>query len=291
MTVFRFIAAEKASFPISLMCSVLDVSRSGFHAWEQRQPSDRDLADAWLCERIIELHRESRGTYGARRIHAALAHRGVHVGRKRVERLMRLRGISGLVPRRYRRTTIRVPGVRVADDLVDRNFVAAAPNQLWCADIKYVRTWQGWLYLGAVMDLYSRRIVGWSMRPDLNAELVVDALEMAVTRRHPAPGLVHHFDQGSQYVALRFGERCREIGVHQSMGSKGDCFDNAVAESFFATLEKDLLRRQSFATRQDARTAVFDYIETFYNPVRLHSTLGYRSPIEYEKITNEQKAA
>jgi putative transposase len=204
---------------------------------------------------------------------------------------MRLRGISGLVPKRYRRTTIRVPGVRVADDLVDREFTPAAANQLWCADIKYIRSWQGWLYLGAVMDCYSRRIVGWSMRPDLGAELVVDALEMAIARRRPSPGLVHHSDQGSQYVSLRFGERCREIGIHQSMGSKGDCFDNAVAESFFATLEKDLLRRQSFATRQDARTAVFDYIETFYNPVRLHSTLGYRSPIEYEKITNEQKAA
>jgi putative transposase len=291
VTVFGFIAAEKARYSISLMCSVLGVSRSGFHAWEQRPPSDRDLADAWLCERIVELHRESRGTYGARRVHAALAHRGVRVGRKRVERLMRLRGVSGLVPKRYRRTTIRVPGVRVADDLVDRDFMPAAANQLWCADIKYVRTWQGWLYLGSVMDCYSRRIVGWSMRPDLEAELVVDALEMAVARRQPPAGLVHHSDQGSQYVALRFGERCREIGVHQSMGSKGDCFDNAVAESFFATLEKDLLRRRSFATRQDARTAVFDYIETFYNPIRLHSTLGYRSPIEYEKITNQQKAA
>jgi putative transposase len=288
---FRFIAAEKAEYSISLLCSTLGVSRSGFHAWERRAPSDRDLADAWLSQRIVEIHAESRQTYGVRRVHAALAHRGVHVGRKRVERLMRLRGLSGLVPKRYRRTTIRVPGVRVADDLVDRNFVAAGPNQLWCADIKYVRTWQGWLYLAAVMDLYSRRIVGWSMRPDLEAELVVDALEMAIARRRPRPGLVHHSDQGSQYVSLRFGERCREIGVHRSMGSKGDCFDNAVAESFFATLEKDLLRRQSFETRQHARTAVFDYIEAFYNPIRLHSTLGYRSPIEYEKIRKEERAA
>ena len=205
---------------------------------------------------------------------------------------MRLNGLSGLVPKRYRRTTIRVPGVRVADDLVDRQFVAVEPNQLWCADIKYVRTWQGWLYLAAVMDCYSRRIVGWSMRGDLEAELVVDALEMAITRRQPRPGLVHHSDQGSQYVSLRFGERCREIGIHRSMGSKGDCFDNAVAESFFATLEKDLLRRRSFATRQEARTAIFDYIEAFYNPIRLHSTLGYLSPINYEeKMLNEEKAA
>ena len=254
MSVFRFIAAEKANYPISLLCRMLGVSRSGFHAWQLRPPSDRELADAWLVERIREIHAESRQTYGARRIHRALRHRDVRVGRKRVERLMRREGISGLVPKRFRRTTVRVPGVRVADDLVERNFVPTAPNRLWCADIKYVRTWQGWLYLGAVMDCYSRRIVGWSMRPDLEAELVVDALEMAIARRQPAPGLVHHSDQGSQYVSLRFGERCREIGIHRSMGSKGDCFDNAVAESFFATLEKDLLRRRSFATRQEART-------------------------------------
>jgi putative transposase len=290
---FGFIAAEKAYYPISLLCRVLGVSRSGFHAWERRPPSDRVLADAWLIERIREIHRESREPYGARRVHRALRHRGVRVGRKRVERLMRLASISGLVPKRYRRTTIRVPGVRVADDLVDRNFVAAAPNQLWCADIKYVRTWQGWLYLGAVMDLYSRRIVGWSMRPDLEAELLVDALEMAIARRRPKPGLVHHSDQGSQYVSLRFGERCREIGIHRSVGSKGDCFDNAVAESFFATLEKDLLRRRSFATRQESRTAVFDYIEAFCNPVRLHSTLDYLSPVDYEKMkeTETERAA
>jgi putative transposase len=287
---FRFIAAEKTTYPISLLCRMLGVSRSGFHAWEHRPPSERALADAQLGERIRTIHAESRATYGARRVHAALRHRGVRVGRKRVERLMRLESLSGLVPKRYRRTTIRVPGVRVADDLVERDFMAAGTNQLWVADIKYVRSWQGWLYLAAVMDCYSRRIVGWSMRPNLEAELVVDALEMAVARRRPLPGLVHHSDQGSQYVSLRFGERCREIGIDRSMGSRGDCFDNAVAESFFATLEKDLLRRTSFPTRQEARTAVFDYIETFYNPIRLHSTLGYHSPIEYEKM-NEQKAA
>jgi putative transposase len=288
---FRFIAAEKANYPISLLCRTLGVSRSGFHAWERRPPSDRDLADAWLVDRIRQIHRESRETYGARRVHRALRYRGVRVGRKRVERLMRRERLSGLVPKRYRRTTIRVPGVRVADDLVDRQFAATRPNQLWCADIKYVRVWQGWLYLAAVMDCYSRRIVGWSMRPDLEAELVVDALEMAIARRRPQSGLVHHSDQGSQYVSLRFGERCREVGIHQSMGSRGDCFDNAVAESFFATLEKDLLRRTSFATRQDARTAVFDYIEAFYNPIRLHSTLDYLSPVEYERMTTTREAA
>jgi len=291
VSVFRFIATRKAEHSVKTLCRVLGVSRSGFHAWERRPPSDRQLADAWLVERVREIHVESRQTYGARRVHAALAHRGVPVGRKRVERLMRSHGLSGLVAKRYRRTTIRVPGVRVADDLVDRNFAPTSADELWCADIKYVRTWQGWLYLAAVMDCYSRRIVGWSMRPNLEAELVVDALEMAIARRRPRPGLVHHSDQGSQYVSLRFGERCREVGIHRSMGSRGDCFDNAVAESFFATLEKDLLRRHSFATRQEARTAVFDYVETFYNPIRLHSTLGYRSPIDYEKMQQEERAA
>jgi putative transposase len=264
VSVFRFIATRKAEHSIKTLCRVLGVSRSGYHAWERRAPSQREIADARLGEQVRAIHSESRQTYGARRVHRALRHGGVRVGRKRVERLMRRERLSGLVPKRYRRTTIRVPGVRVADDLVDRNFTASAPNRLWCADIKYLRTWQGWLYLAAVMDCYSRRIVGWSMRRDLEAELVIDALEMATARRRPKPGLVHHSDQGSQYVALRFGERCREIGIHRSMGSQGDCFDNAVAESFFATLEKDLLRRRPFPTRQDARTAVFDYIEAFY---------------------------
>jgi putative transposase len=222
---FRFIAAEKANYPISLLCRVLGVSRSGFHAWERRPPSDRELADAWLVERIGEIHAESRQTYGARRVHRALRHRGIRVGRKRVERLMRLRGLSGLVPKRYRRTTIRVPGVRVADDLVDRAFRPAGPNQLWCADIKYVRTWQGWLYLAAVMDCYSRRIVGWSMRPDLEAELVVDALEMAIARRQPRPGLVHHSDQGSQGGFNWSSQHLKQEVAHgtsEGLGCSGD---------------------------------------------------------------------
>jgi putative transposase len=293
VSVFRFIATRKAEHSVKTLCRVLGVSRSGFHAWERRAPSDRELADAWLGEQIRAIHDQSRQTYGARRVHAALRHRGVRVGRKRVERLMRTLRLSGLVPKRYRRTTIRVPGVRVAGDLVERDFNPSGPNQLWVADIKYVRSWQGWLYLAAVVDCYSRRVIGWSMRTDLEAELVVDALEMAVARRRPAVGLVHHSDQGSQYVSLIFGERCRDAGVQLSMGSKGDAYDNAVAESFFASLEKDLLRRRSFATRDEARTAVFDYIETFYNPIRLHSTLGYLSPVEYEKMKmkNEEKAA
>ena len=255
MKCFRFIAAERANFPVSLLCRVLGVSRSGFQAWLHRPPSDPQLADAWLGELIRTIHAESRQTYGARRVHAALHRRGVRVARKRVERLMRGLGLSGLVPRRRGRTTIRVPGVRVASDLVERDFNPQRPNQLWAADIKYIPTWQGWLYLAAVMDCHSRRIVGWSMRADLESGLVVEALEMAVARRRPRPALVHHSDQGSQYVSLVFGERCREAGIQLSMGSKGDAYDNAVAESFFASLAKDVDARSAPARRRGPRSS------------------------------------
>lgn len=284
MKCFRFIATERAHFPISLLCRVLGVSRSGFHAWQRRPPCERLLVDGWLSQQIKEVHAESRATYGARRVQAALRHRGLSVSRKRVERLMRQLGLSGLVPKKRGQTTIRVPGIRTAPDLVERDFLPTATDRLWVADITYVPTWQGWLYLAAVVDCYSRRVVGWSMADHLRAELVLEALEMALARRRPAPGLVHHSDQGAQYVALLFGERCRSAGIRLSMGSKGDAYDNAVAESFFASLKKDLVRRASFRTRAEARTAIFDYVEAFYNPVRLHSTLGYLSPAEYEKI-------
>jgi putative transposase len=287
---FRFIAAERANHSISLMCRLLGVARSGFHAWERRPPSDRALADAWLGERIAAIHRQSRGTYGARRVHAALRQQGVRVGCKRVERLMRLQRLSGSVPRKRAKTTIRVPGVRPASDLVGRDFAPSAPNQLWVADIKYIPTAGGWLYLAAVVDCFSRRVVGWSMRDDLRAELVVDALEMAVAHRRPGPGLIHHSDQGTQYVSLLFGERCRDADIDISMGCTS-AHDNAVAESFFASLTKDLLRRRELRSRAEARTAVFDYIETFYNRVRLHSTLGYLSPVDYEKMKEEQQEA
>jgi len=222
---FRFIAAEKTNYPISLMCRVLGVSRSGFHAWEQRAESARALADARLSERIREMYARSRDSYGARRIYLDLRDEDVRVGRKRVERLMRAAGLSGYVKRRKFRTTFGVPGVRVADDLVERDFNPPAPNRLWASDIKYVSTWEGTLYLASVIDCFSRKVVGWSMRADMQAELVVDALEMAIERRQPAGELIHHSDQGSQYVALIFGQRLRKAGIAQSMGSKGDCYD------------------------------------------------------------------
>jgi putative transposase len=287
VTVYRMISAEKAKgeVPVSVMCDLLGVSRSGFYGWESRPPSDRALEDAWLTERIKVIHEENRRVYGSPRIHAELAHgEGIRVGRKRVERLMRQAGISGLVPKQRGRTTIRVPGVRVADDLVERQFAPAAADVLWVADITYLRTFEGWLYLAAVQDAFSRMIVGWSVADHMRAELVVDALEMGIWRRRPEPGLIHHSDQGGQYVSLGFGQKARDAGIAISMGSRGDCFDNAVAESFFATLKKELIHRQSWPNKASLRSALFDYIEVFYNRRRRHSTLGMISPHEYEKI-------
>jgi putative transposase len=286
--VFAFIAAEKANYPVALMCRALEVNRTSFHDWERRPPSDRSLQDAWLLEQIKQIHESNRRVYGAPRIHAELRlGRGIRVGRKRVERLMKSAQISGLVPKKYGRTTIRVPGVRVADDLVERQFRPSTPNVLWLADITYLRTWEGWLYLAAVQDAYSRRIVGWSMADHMRAELVVDALTMAVHRRRPDPGVIHHSDQGSQYVSLGFGQAARDAGIAISMGSRGDAYDNAVAESFFATLKKELVHRRSWQTKRELGSAVFEYIEAFYNRERRHSTLGMLSPAKYELLSEQ----
>jgi putative transposase len=288
---FRFIEAEKDHHPISVMCRMLGVSRSGFHSWRKRPPSQRQLADVWLLERTRQIHSENRGVYGAPRVHAELRmSQQVCVSRKRVERLMRADGLSGLVPKRRGRTTIRVPGVRVADDLVQRQFRPQAPNVLWVADITYLRTWEGWLYLAAVQDAFSRRIVGWSMADHMRSDLVVDALQMAIARRQPEAGLIHHSDQGSQFVSLAFGQAAGKAGVARSMGSRGDCFDNAVAESFFATLKKELIHRRSWPARDELRREVFDYIEIFYNATRRHSTLNMLSPVTYEMIHSHQQS-
>ena len=292
MTAYRLISAEKARTPVSVSCRLLGVSRSGCYEWAANAPSERDLTDAWLTERIRAIHTAHRGVYGSPRIHAdlRLAH-GIRVGRKRVERLMRQAGISGMVRRKRGRTTISVPGVRVADDLVERRFRPTGPNVLWVADVTYLRTWEGWLYLAAVQDAYSRAIVGWSMADHMRSELVVDALQMAVARRRPEPGLIHHSDQGSQYVSLAFGQAARDAGVARSMGSKGDCYDNAVAESFFATLKKELVHRRSWPTRRELTSELFQYIEAFYNRIRRHSTLGMLSPLDYENSTLSQPGA
>lgn len=286
MSVYRIISAERASLPVSVMCELLGVSRSGLHEWATRAPSDRALTDAWLLERIRAIHEENLKVYGSPRIHAELRmQHGIRVSRKRVERLMRQAGISGLAPKRRQRTTIRVPGVRVADDLVERNFKPAAANVLWVADVTYLKSWEGWVYLAAVQDAFSRRIVGWQMAQHMEASLVVDALKMAISQRHPEPGLIHHSDQGSQYVSLAFGLAAKGAGIARSMGSRGDCYDNSVAETFFATLKKELIHRHSWPTRRELISAVFEYIEGFYNPRRRHSTLGMLSPAEYEQLT------
>jgi putative transposase len=283
--VFSFIAAEKTNYPVAVMCRVFAVNRTGFHNWERRAPSDRALADAWLTERIRQIHDSSRGVYGAPRIHAELQiEHNIRVGRKRVARLMKGAGISGVRPKKRWRTTIRIPGITPASDLVERQFQPEGPNVLWVSDITYLRSGEGWLYLAAVQDAYSRAIVGWSMATHMRATLVVDALKMALARRRPGPGLIHHSDQGSQYVSLAFGRAAREAGIAVSMGSRGDAYDNAVAETFFATIKKELVNRRSWQSRLELQSAVFEYIEAFYNRRRRHSTLGMLSPTDYERL-------
>jgi putative transposase len=271
------------------MASMLGVSRSGFYAWRDRAPSARAREDAELLERICAFHEASDGTYGAPRIHADLAAAGVRVGRKRVERLMREAGLAGVSRRRSTKTTVRDERLRPAEDLVDRDFQAERPNQLWVADITYIPTWAGFIYLAVVLDVFSRKVVGWSIGTNLKTELVLNALNMALGRRRPR-NVIHHSDQGSQYTSVAFGLRCKEADVRPSMGSVGDAYDNAMCESFFATLECELLQRHSFKTKAEARMAIFIFIEGWYNPRRRHSALGYRSPMEYEKQTKETLA-
>jgi putative transposase len=279
------IAVEKTNYPVAVMCRVLDVSRTGFHNWERRAPSDRALTDAWLTEKIKPIHDASRGVYGAPRIHAELRmEHGIRVGRKRVARLMKAAGISGVRAQKRWKTTIRIPGITPATDLVERQFRPDRPNVLWVADITYLRTGEGWLYLAAVQDAYSRQIVGWSMATHMRAGLVVDALQMALARRRPDPGLIHHSDHGSQYVSLAFGRAAGQAGIAVSMGSRGDAYDNAVAETFFATLKQELINRRSWPSRLELQSAVFEYIEAFYNRQRRHSTLGMLSPVAYEQL-------
>jgi putative transposase len=275
-------SANQAVFPIATMARVLGVSETGYHAWRDRPPSSHALADAALLKRVRTVHASSRETYGAPRVHAELRAGGERHGRKRIARLMREAGLVGASRRRDGPiTTRRDKEARPAPDLVDRRFVAPGPNRLWVADITFIPTAAGFLYLAVVLDAWSRKIVGWAMANHLRAELVLDALEMAVGQRRPRD-VIHHSDQGSQYTSLAFGKRCKEAGVRPSMGSVGDAYDNAMCESFFATLECELLDRRRFASQAEARIACFSFIEGFYNPVRLHSALGYRSPIVYE---------
>ena len=274
--------ANQAVYSVRRMCCLLEVSASGYYAWSRRPRSPHAQSDEELLARIRSIHELSRGTYGAPRIHAELVSLGTPVSRKRVARLMREAGLQGASRRRWTTTTVRDKKVRPAPDLVERNFTAESRDRLWVADITYIPTWSGFLYLAVVVDAWSRRVVGWSMATHLRTELVLEALNMALQQRRPQ-GVIHHSDQGTQYTSIAFGLRCREARVRPSMGSVGDCFDNALCESFFATLECELLDRRRFRTQVEARMAVFEFLEGWYNPRRRHSALGYLSPVEFEK--------
>lgn len=285
---FRLIDEERTRHSVSRLARLLGVSRQGYYQHTRRAergPSPRQRADAVLAERIGAHHKRSHGTYGAPRIQADLREfDGIHAGRNRISRLMRACGLVGVHRRTGRRGLTRPDADAAAPpDLIGREFTAHAPNRKWSADITYVPTEQGWLYLAVVMDLFSRRIVGWAMAEHMRTELVCDALAMAVTARRPRAGLIHHSDKGSQYTSLAFGRRCAEVGIHPSTGRTGSCFDNAVTESFFASLETELIDRTRLATRADAEREVFSYIEGFYNPWRRHSANGQLSPAEYER--------
>jgi putative transposase len=274
--------AHRAAHSIATMCRVLGVSASGYYAWQRREASARAVKDQQLTEQIRAFHQQSRGTYGAPRLHRDLRAIGVHVGRKRVARLLKQAGLRGVSRRKWLVTTVRAEHARPAPDLVQRAFTATGPNQLWVADITYIPTGAGTLYLAIVLDVWSRRIIGWAMATHLRTSLVLAALEMALAQRQPT-AVVLHSDHGCQYTAIEFGRRCREAHVRPSMGSVGDCYDNAMCESFFATLECELLDRVRLRSPAEAQTAVFEFIEGWYNPARRHSSLDYLSPIEFEQ--------
>lgn len=289
---FAFIAAEKASFPVTVLCDVLDISRSGFYEWLEREPSARSWDDEKLKVRIAAIHERSSGRYGSPRVHAELRAEGFTVSRKRVARMMRDMGLQSRRKRRFKATTDSRHALPVAENVLDRKFEVDAPNLAWVTDITYVWTSEGWLYLAAILDLFSRRVVGFAMSSRIDRELVLEALRMAIGRRVPNAGLVHHSDRGSQYASGDYQDALAEHGVVCSMSRKGNCWDNAVAESFFATLKSELVYLTKFKTREEAKMAIFDFIESFYNHRRRHSTLGYVSPVEYEnRFAQEMKKA
>jgi transposase InsO family protein len=287
---YACIARHIDEFKVRLMCDMLDVSSSGYYAWCRRPPSERAIADERLLLNVRIAHAKSGGTYGAPRVQRELKDTGIHVGTKRVARLMREDGLTGRAPRRPRpRTTDSTHPYPIAPNLLDRQFDVngVALNQVWVSDITYVPTQEGWLYLAAVLDLASRRCVGWAMRDTLDAQLAISALEMAITRRRPAPGLIHHSDRGSQYACADYRAVLEQHGIRASMSRKGNCWDNAVAESFFATVELELIMKHRWATRDEARSAIFRFIEGWYNRARRHSTLDYVSPAAYEEALRD----
>jgi transposase InsO family protein len=288
---FAFIAAEKARFPVRLLCRVLEVSRAGFYAWQGRPPAPRTQADERLGLEIAAIHAESRQRYGSPRVHAELSVRGHRTSRKRVARLMRQHGLAGRRRRRFRATTDSRHTLPVAPNVLDRQFAQPAPDRAWVTDITYIATGEGWLYLAVILDLCSRLVVGWAVSERIGRELTLEALDMALVRRRPLPGLVHHSDRGSQYASGDYQALLAAEEIVCSMSRRGNCWDNAVAESFFATLKVELVHDASWVTRQVARAELFEYIEVFYNGQRRHSSLGYLSPRAFERQRAQQRAA
>lgn len=279
---FAFILSRLVAFPVTILCRVLGVSVSGFYAWRSRPTSERSKQDARLASEVAASHRRSRGRYGSPRVHADLRARGLKTSRKRVERLMRTQGLAARRRRRFRKTTDSQHTQPIAPNLLERDFTASAPNQTWVGDVTFVWTREGWLYLAVLVDLYARAVVGWSMSEHNDTELVLDALTMATKRRKPPRGLVHHTDRGSTYASSTYRKSLERLGIVASMSRAGDCWDNAVAESFFATLKVELVDEADYATRAEARAAISDYVGDFYNLVRRHSHLAYLSPTEFE---------
>ena len=281
---FCFIEDHRDSYPVQLMCSVLEVSPAGYYAWRARPQSARSAANCELLTAIKRVHQDNCGRYGSPRIHIALQRQGRSASRGRIERLMRRHGVRAIMaPPRRMRTTDSRHDLPIAPNLLNRNFAAAAPNRVWLADITYIETDEGWLYLAAVMDLFSRKIVGWAMRDHLRTELASTALAMAIKRQRPAAGLVHHSDRGVQYAAHDYRTRLQSAGIQPSMSRKADCYDNAPMESFFHTLKTELVHHRKYATRTEAQRDIFAFIEGFYNRTRLHSSIGYISPIDMER--------
>lgn len=284
MTAYRFIDAERATWPVRVVCRALRVARSSYYAWKDGRASPRANQDAALALHIKVIHRKSRGTYGVPRVLAELLAEGHRVGKDRVGRLMREQGLSGTPKRRFRPTTTDSDhDDRVAENLLDRKFTASGPNQAWVGDITYLPTKQGWVYLAVVLDLFSRKVVGWALRSHMRTELCLSALQQAAVARDPAPGLLQHTDRGSQYTSDEYQGALEAIGAIPSMSRRGNCWDNAVAESFFGTMEQELVVPEGdWRSEAEARRAVGDYIHGFYNRTRRHSTLGYVSPVDYE---------
>jgi len=281
---FALIEAEKADFPVAFMCRQLSVSRSGYYAWRDRAPSKRALDTAKLGDEVKAIYREHKGRYGSPRVLHELGDRGRCTSRKRVARIMREQGLVARQRKRFRRTTDSNHRFPVAENLLERNFETAAPNRVWVTDLTYIWTREGWLYLSAILDLYSRAVVGWAMSDHIDTALCLRALKMALANRRPAQGLVHHSDRGCQYASLEYRQALASHGIVCSMSRRGDCWDNAVAESFWGTLKNELADEMDFVSRAEARGVIFEYIETFYNLRRRHSSIGYRSPREHELL-------